>query len=483
MIEINTPGVDIDKIKACIREEVEQYQRKSGEEKDPAPDFCRLGSTPVENISFDDDVSKEDLLKLHGEDFLNQAYISILHRTPDFQGKSAYLDKLQNGELAKIEILGRLRYSKEGRLKNVHIKNLLLPFLIKTLFRIPLFGTGLRIIAAILNFPIILKNIQRIENTAIAKYRLIEEKERKAQALSLKLNEEIEKLKADFIQTRSELADEHSAVKSELFRQIRDNKVMLLDMQRRLNVFFEEAGQKLPKSISSEPVSNDTPANMMVKDENFLFDSMYLSFEERFRGKEEDIKERMKIYLPYVQEICKKSKDTTVLDVGSGRGEWLGLLKENQIAATGVDLNTMMVEKCCSAGLDVVRSDALAFLRTIESDTLSVITGFHIVEHLPVNTMISLLDESFRVLKPGGMVIFETPNPENIIVGACDFYTDPSHKSPIPPSTLSYMIEARGFINIETLRLHPDDSIRIEDPFLSYWFTIGKDYAVIGYKE
>jgi O-antigen chain-terminating methyltransferase len=221
----------------------------------------------------------------------------------------------------------------------------------------------------------------------------------------------------------------------------------------------------------------------MVKQEEHLFDALYLNFEDRFRGTEKDIKERVKVYLPHVQNACKNTSDTTLLDVGCGRGEWLKLLKENHIAATGLDLNGVMVEKCRDAGLEVVQADVLTYLRSLEGNTLSVITGFHIVEHLPFDTMISLFDESLRVLKPGGMVVFETPNPENLMTGACDFYTDPSHKNPIPPHTLSYLVEARGFADIEILRLHPDDSIRIEDPFLNYYFTIGRDYAVIGFKE
>ncbi|CCK79575.1 methyltransferase domain-containing protein [Desulfobacula toluolica] len=476
MIEIDTPGVDIDKIKACIQEELEQYKTVNGGRSFKSIP-CPSDFKSAEQWRIDDCVSKETLLQFHGPEFINKAYISILHRKPDFQGKAIYLDKLQNGQLTKIEILGRLRYSREGRLKKVYIKNLLFPFLLKTFFKIPALGWGLRIMAGIFNLPIILMNIQRIENTSIAHYSLMEEKDKNTRTLILKLDEDIQSLKTDSIQARSDLAKEVSLVKTDLLKQIKDNTITLLDMQRRIQTHLEEARKRFP-----EPISNDQLVHV-VKEEDHLFDAMYLSFEDRFRGTENDIKERVKVYLPYVQKACENTKDKSLLDVGCGRGEWLKLLKENNIAAAGLDLNGVMVEKCRDADLDVVQSDLLAYLRNLKADTLSVITGFHIVEHLPFNTMISLFDESLRVLKPGGMVVFETPNPENLMVGACDFYTDPSHKNPIPPHTLSYLVEARGFVNIEIVRLHPNNAIQIEDPFLNYYFTIGQDYAVIGFKE
>jgi len=100
--------------------------------------------------------------------------------------------------------------------------------------------------------------------------------------------------------------------------------------------------------------------------------------------------------------------------------------------------------------------------------------------------MITLLDESLRVLKPGGIVIFETPNPENIIVGACNFYMDPSHRNPLPPDTMKFLIEQRGFINPAIIRSHPSKFLNLKNDNelkeLVKLFNKEQDYAVIGYK-
>jgi len=103
--------------------------------------------------------------------------------------------------------------------------------------------------------------------------------------------------------------------------------------------------------------------------------------------------------------------------------------------------------------LPVIESDVMAYLNSLADSSVGVITGFHIVEHLPFETLVSLLRETLRVLEPGGLVIFETPNPENVRVGACNFWTDPTHLKPIFPETLKFLLEYQGFVGVELLGL------------------------------
>ena len=99
-----------------------------------------------------------------------------------------------------------------------------------------------------------------------------------------------------------------------------------------------------------------------------------------------------------------------------------------------------------------------------------------------------LIDETVRVLQPGGVAIFETPNPENLLVGACSFYLDPTHRNPIHSQTLAFLAEARGLNRIEILPLHPPDvSARFPDDSplahrLNDYFFGPQDFAVVGYR-
>ena len=92
-----------------------------------------------------------------------------------------------------------------------------------------------------------------------------------------------------------------------------------------------------------------------------------------------------------------------------------------------------MVEECLNSGLNVVEQDAIEYLNLLEPESIGAITGFHIVKHLPFSTLVQLLDECLRMLTSGGIAIFETPIPENLMVGSYNFYTDPTHRNPMPP--------------------------------------------------
>ena len=182
----------------------------------------------------------------------------------------------------------------------------------------------------------------------------------------------------------------------------------------------------------------------------------YVRFEKRFRGSRDDIKARQRVYLPLLDWIRQSASDAVLaLDIGCGRGEWLENLREHGWPAYGRDINAAMVAGCQKIGLEVKEEDALAHLRGLPDACLDVVSGFHIVEHLPFDWVLELFSESLRVLKPGGIVIFETPNPENLQVGAHTFYLDPSHVRPIPPALLAFVADDAGFARAEIVRLHP----------------------------
>jgi O-antigen chain-terminating methyltransferase len=121
----------------------------------------------------------------------------------------------------------------------------------------------------------------------------------------------------------------------------------------------------------------------------------------------------------------------------------------------GVDLNATMVANCRAAGLEVVQADCLEYLRALAPASCAAFTGLHIIEHFPFRSLVSVFDAALQALKPGGVVLFETPNPENLLVGACRFWNDPTHVRPLPPDVMRYVAEARGFTRAEIRPLHP----------------------------
>jgi O-antigen chain-terminating methyltransferase len=236
-----------------------------------------------------------------------------------------------------------------------------------------------------------------------------------------------------------------------------------------------------------EDLSESLSETSRQPEDAHALDAFYVALEKRFRGSRDEIKERLKVYVPILTEARVGSNDQGVLDVGCGRGEWLEVLKEASIAAKGIDRNLLLVAECRKRGLDVTEGDALAELRAAEDASLGAVTGFHIVEHLPLEEAISLIDESLRVLRPGGLLVFETPNPQNVLVGSCNFYFDPTHRNPIPPPVLRFFLESRGFTRVDIMELNPSDAPNVEGDSelvqrFNRLFYGPMDYAVIGRK-
>lgn len=183
-------------------------------------------------------------------------------------------------------------------------------------------------------------------------------------------------------------------------------------------------------------------------------DSFYAAFEASFRGSREDLKNRQRVYLDRVAGVSTK---LPVLDIGCGRGEWIELLGERGVPAYGIDLNRVFVSGARKANLDVREVEALAHLHSLEDASLSGISAFHFIEHLQFSDLISVIDEAKRVLAPGGFLLLETPNPDNLMVGASTFWSDPTHRAPLRPGISKFMVEQRGFVDAEIIYLHPDD--------------------------
>jgi len=266
--------------------------------------------------------------------------------------------------------------------------------------------------------------------------------------------------------------------------QTRDLKRNLLDQERRLKLLLEEARKRLPQPMGREQLE------AMQLEEDHMMDAMYASFEDIFRGTREDIKQRQSIYLPYVRGVQAGHSSTPIIDIGCGRGEWLEVLREAGLHGRGVDINRVFLAGCREIHLDVVEADGVAFLRSLAENSVGAVTSFHLLEHLEQKTLIALFDAALHVLRPGGIAIFETPNPRNLQVGSHTFYIDPTHRRPLPLELVQYLMEARGFGEIEIKELHPPSAENriteggpmINDVLNRLLFS-AQDYAVIGRKS
>lgn len=180
----------------------------------------------------------------------------------------------------------------------------------------------------------------------------------------------------------------------------------------------------------------------------------YFAFEVRMRPTE-NVRERQAVYVDDFRGA------EPVLDVGCGRGEFLGLLREAGIAARGVDADGDMVAYARGEGHEVEQADALSYLEALEGGELGGIFAGQVVEHLPPRELVRFLDLARRKLRPGGVLVAETINPLSPIAFR-HYFADLTHAQPLVPETLELLVRQAGFSNVETRYLNePAESERL----------------------
>jgi len=270
---------------------------------------------------------------------------------------------------------------------------------------------------------------------------------------------------------RLEAADERLQL---LRREVLDQAHRLARLAEEVRQAREGAAPAPPETAPGEPLDAHAADRL----------ALCAALESEVRGTRAEAQARSKVYLPLIP------REGPVLDLGCGRGEWLELLRQEGIAARGAERNRLLVAECRERRLEVEQAEALESLARTPDRSLGAVTVLRLVEHFPLPHLVRLLDEVARVLRPGGTAIFETPNPENLLVAGRDFYRDPARVHPIPAATLRFLVEARGLAPVEVLYLNPaGDSERLPENgesavtrrFNRYFYG-PRDYAVVSRK-
>lgn len=174
------------------------------------------------------------------------------------------------------------------------------------------------------------------------------------------------------------------------------------------------------------------------------FEPFYESarFEEAFRGSREELLDHYRGLAAELQECGP------VVDIGCGRGEFLELLHELGVEASGVEIDPVLVEACRGRGLDVTDADGLEYLAGLDDAGLGGIVMVQVVEHLSPQQVIDFVLLARDKVRPGGRVAVETVNPQSLYVFAHAFYLDPTHNAPVHPAYLDFLFRQAGFDDV-----------------------------------
>jgi len=241
----------------------------------------------------------------------------------------------------------------------------------------------------------------------------------------------VSSLRNQAIRHQQVLDDLREAVVNVLQRAVREQADVLLDLDRSTQTTLRQIEALHPRQLDIDQ----------------------LSLANAFRGTEPSVRDRQQRYVARFDGL------DDVVDVGCGRGEFLELLREAGVTARGIDADLRMIEHCRAKGLEVELREAVDYLSGLPEDTLGGIFAAQVIEHLASTDLLSLVQEARRVLRPGGVFLVESPNPEALLTFA-EFYLDPTHVRPYHPQLIRWLLEQEGFVDVEIeLSVDPDESL------------------------
>ena len=175
----------------------------------------------------------------------------------------------------------------------------------------------------------------------------------------------------------------------------------------------------------------------------------YLDFENKFRGSRDSILSSLSHYDPLINTLLDVDPSMNILDIGCGRGEFLQRYSSNIVDLQGIEKDKEMVDVCKKNKIKVTHGDALQLLKDYPNESFSVISAFHVIEHMTRVELLDFVSLCERILKPNGVLILETPSIDNLIVSTKLFYLDETHVNHINPDGLAFSLERIGFNKVK----------------------------------
>jgi O-antigen chain-terminating methyltransferase len=493
MIETNIKDLSIEEIIQKIKQEVTKRKHSLIQECETSEvvisqkneqiitdihyENINIVDAGIENFTQKEVYIYADFTKYHDVEFIRNCYRVLLKREADVEGMNNYLTKLRNGQLSKSEIISILRYSKEGKTKNVKLLGSKKRYMLTIMNSIPVLGYFFKLVTTLFTLPRLIKRLNEYENYTYQLFmknldndiKLQNAVNQKADKTELEtLNNDLESsidIKVDGLVHENTLLQVQKDIDSKLAKKVNSSELELPNIPTSLEVkaidFLADAISKFSHPIDS------------FKD--FNKDELYYSLFESTFYNHKVVLEKQAVYLDYIPST--NTNENLHLDIGCGRGEFLILLKKNNYHAMGVDINSLEVQTLKKQNFDVVHNDMISFLNTTTLK-FSSISALQVIEHIDYDMLKEFVILAYEKISKDGVLILETINPHNK-VAFNSFYMDETHKRPLPPEMVAFILQYSGFKNIKFRYTSPmpKEFRSKENNHINY-----HDYAVIGYK-
>ena len=442
-------------------------------------------------------VSVKDLLKYQEQkEFIEVIYSSILQRKPDEGARINCQKALRERDTTKIQLIYEIANSEEAKRKNIKVAGLKIFYWYEgikaKIFSIPVLGSCIRWIIAL----IFLKRRMDDIYTHIRNMTYYQQKVQEELASTVNtLQEE----RARFNYFIEEVKKQQRAVSEELIKLNAEFK----QAKTQTNIETEKINEKITETVTTvtkiQEIIMESWEEKQKRERKRIknqerFNQIYVDYKEKLMPiTRENAKNERKIYLDYLLKQLEgaERRSLKIIDVGCGKGEWLELLSDAGFFPVGVDNNPKTINQILQANkkINIICQDALEFLQEQGEETADVITSFHMIEHMKSDELFDFLDACKRTLRKGGLLLFATPNPRNLLIATEIFYMDFTHRKPIPMELLEFYLQEWGFHILDKISARPLEYFPMEykedDPVshMAYRFNMEQEYAIWAVKQ
>ena len=357
----------------------------------PARKPPKTASNTAPAAALRDEFSIPELSQAHFTSFLEQAFAALLRRPPDPAGFDAQMRLLVQGR-SKIEILGNLRWSPEGRDIGVRVPWLLPRYVLAKCMRIPVLGYLLEWIVCLGGLPRIVRHQRAADTYHSARHHEVLSAFRGLQLELEAARTEIARLasgKVELGQRLDGLNDRSVQLHAEIERAAIDAREL-----RHLVLSMNHWLASLRQNLSALELAEADQARHA--------DALHADIASRVLALDAGRPARLDSWAQQLAGMLPAGAQ--VLDLCSGE-DWLARLVGNGIEATGIDTNTEVGSRARSAGLSItVAEPAEVLARTADGSLhgLTALDAGSLLLNMPVSSFLAAVR---RVLGSGGIVV------------------------------------------------------------------------------